>query len=129
MGTKIEEFHLSSNKGNLEILSIALQEDEGCVVVFLAQRAVWRNFEIWECCPILILHTGRILAPIFGRETEGIWTRVLHRSCICICELDVKILNHPNWTSTTHVMVHFPGLPQLRLFLSLCPDFGTSFRC
>ena len=35
------------------------------------------------------------------------------------------ILNHQNWTSTIEVMVHFPGLPQLRLFLSLGPDFGT----
>ena len=24
-------------------------------------------------------------------------------------------------------MVHFPGLPQLRLFICLCPDFGTDF--
>ena len=35
------------------------------------------------------------------------------------------ILNHPNWTCITQVMVHFPGLLQLRLFNGLCPDFGT----
>ena len=86
------------------------------------------EFEIWECRSVLILYTSRILAPVFGWEIEGIWTRVLHRSCSCICELDVRLLNHPNWTSTAHVMVHFPGLPQLRPFLSLCPDFGTGFR-
>ena len=95
--------------------------------MFLPQGAVWPNFEIWECCLILILHTGRTLAPVFDWETEGIWTRVLHRSCSCICELDVKLLNHPNWTSTTHVMVHFPRLPQVRLFLNLCLDLGIVF--
>ena len=35
------------------------------------------------------------------------------------------LLNHPNWTFTTQVMVHFLGLLQLRLFNDLCPDFGT----
>ena len=24
-------------------------------------------------------------------------------------------------------MVNFPGLPQLRFFICLCPDFGTNF--
>ena len=64
----------------------------------------------------------------FGWENEGLWTHVLHRSCSCIYELDVRLLNHSNWTSTTHIMFHFLGLPQLRLLLSLCPDFGTGFR-
>ena len=35
------------------------------------------------------------------------------------------ILNHPNWTSITQVMVHFLGLLQLRLFNGLCLDFWT----
>ena len=26
-------------------------------------------------------------------------------------------------------MVNFPGLPQLRLFISLCPDFEIGCRC
>ena len=53
------------------------------------------------------------------------WTQVLHRNCSCIYELDVRLLNHPNWTSTTQVMVHFPRLQQLRLSLSLGLDFET----
>ena len=56
------------------------------------------------------------------------FTRVLHRSCICIYELDVRLLNHPNRTSTTQVMVNFTGLPQLKLFVCLCPDLGTGFQ-
>ena len=36
------------------------------------------------------------LGLVFGWETEGIWTRVLHRSCGCICELDVRLVNHSN---------------------------------
>ena len=60
-----------------------------------------------------------MLAPVLGQEIEGICTQVLHRNCSCNCELDVRLLNHPNW-----FMVHFSGLPQLRLSLSLGPDFG-----
>ena len=33
------------------------------------------------------------------------------------------ILNHPNRTSITQVMVSFLGLLRLRLFNDLCPDF------
>ena len=29
-------------------------------------------------------------------EIKGIWTHVLHRSCNYNCELDVRLLNHPN---------------------------------
>ena len=46
------------------------------------------------------------LELVFNWEIERICTRVLRRSCICICELDVRLLNHPNWTSTAQVMVH-----------------------
>ena len=48
-----------------------------------------------------------------------------HINCSCICKLDVRLLNYPNWTCTAQVMVHFPRLPQLRLSLNLGPDFGT----
>ena len=44
-----------------------------------------------------------------------------------ICELAVKLLNQPIRTSTSQVMVNFSRLPQLRLFIYLCPDFGTDF--
>ena len=58
--------------------------------------------------------------PVFGAdfrlEKWRIWTSILHENCICIRELDVRLLNHPNWTSITQVMVHFPGLPQATLF-------------
>ena len=52
----------------------------------------------------------------FWLEKEGVWTSVLHGNCICNCELDVRILNYPNWTFIAQVMVHFPGLPQVVLF-------------
>ena len=39
-----------------------------------------------------------------------IWTQVIHRNCSCISELDVRLSNHPNWTTIAQVMVHFiPG--------------------
>ena len=47
------------------------------MIMFLPQGAVRPNFEIWECYPVLILHTGRILASVFGWETERIWIRSL----------------------------------------------------
>ena len=78
-----------------------------------------------EMLLVLILCTCRILALVLGYETKGIWTQILHRNCSCICELDVRLLNHPNWTPKAQVMVHVLGLPQLRLSLSLCPYFGT----
>ena len=54
---------------------------------------------------------------------------MLHRNCSFNCELDVRILNHPNWTSITRVMVHFPGLSQVASFDPIHhPDFGTDFR-
>ena len=99
------------------------------VFFFLPYGAIWPNFGIRECYPVLILHTGRILGQVFGWEIKGLWTHVHHRSCSCISELDVRVLNHPNWTSTAQVIVHIPVLLQLRLFISLCPDFGTSFWC
>ena len=46
------------------------------------------------------------LKLVFSWETKGIWTCVLHRSCSSICELDVRLLNNPNWTSIAQVMVH-----------------------
>ena len=52
----------------------------------------------------------------FRLEKEGIWTSILLGNSSCNCELEVRLLNHPNWTSITQVMVHFPGLPQAALF-------------
>ena len=57
-----------------------------------------------------------------------IWTRIPQENCSYIRELDVRLLNHPNWTSITQVMIYFPGLVQLRLFNGLCPDLGTVRR-
>ena len=38
--------------------------------------------------------------PDFGTDfwlgNGGIWAYVLHRSYSCICELDVRLLNHQN---------------------------------
>ena len=65
---------------------------------------------------------------VFNWETDRIWTRVLHRSCSCIYKLDVRLLNHPNQTSTTQVMVHFPRLPQLRLFICCVQILGLVFE-
>ena len=52
----------------------------------------------------------------FRLEKWRIWTRIFHGNCSCISELDVRLLNHLNWTSITQVMVHFLGLPQAVLF-------------
>ena len=52
----------------------------------------------------------------FRLEKEEIWTSVLHGNCSCNCELGVRFLNHPNWTSIAQVMAHFSGLPQATLF-------------
>ena len=52
----------------------------------------------------------------FRLEKEGIWTSVLHGNCSCNRDLDVRLLNNPNWTSISQVMVHFPGLPLGSLF-------------
>ena len=52
----------------------------------------------------------------FQLEKEGIWTSVLHRNCSCNCEIDVRLLNHPNWISIAQVMVHLPRLPHTTLF-------------
>ena len=79
-------------------------------------------------CPILTLHTVQILGLVFSWETEGFFTRVLHRSCSSIYELHVRLLNHPNRTSTVQVMVNFTRLPQLMLFVCLCPDLGIGFQ-
>ena len=76
---------------------------------------------------MLTLHSAFILGPVFGWETEGIWSCFLHISFIYICDLDVRLLNHPNWTSKTHVRVRFSGLPQLRLFICSCLDFWEWF--
>ena len=99
---------------------------KGCLAVFFCPKGLFGLiFKGLPCVdPILAFNLG----PIFGWEMDGIWARVLHRSCSFICELDVRILNHPNRTFTTQVMVHFPGLPQLRLFICLCPNLGTSFQ-
>ena len=53
-----------------------------------------------------------------------IWTNILQGNYSSILELDVRLLNHPNRTCTTQVMVHLPRLLQLRLFNCLCPNFG-----
>ena len=39
--------------------------------------------------------------------------------------IDVRLLNHPNRTSISQVMVYFLGLLKFRLFNGLFPDFGT----
>ena len=44
------------------------------------------------CLIVYVQNSGLV----FGWETEEIWTRVLHRSCSCNCELDVRPLNRPN---------------------------------
>ena len=77
---------------------------------------------------MLTLHYGFNLGLVFDWEIEGIWTRILHRICSYICKLDGRFLNHPNQTSTPQVMIHFLGLPQLRMFICLCPNLGTCFR-
>ena len=53
----------------------------------------------WDCHSLGNLFVCvHILGLVFGWETKGIWTRVLHRSYSYIDKLDVRILNHPNRT-------------------------------
>ena len=101
----------------VEILSTLVYSTlRGCLAGFLYD------------CPILTLHTVQILGLVFSWETEVFFTRVLHRSCSCIYEIHVRLLNHPNWTSTAQVMVNFTRLPQLMLFVCLCLDLGIGLR-
>ena len=76
---------------------------------------------------MLILHFVFSLGRLFDWEMEGNWVCVLHRSCSCNYELDVRFLNNLNWTFTAQVMVYFPGLPQLRLLICLFQDLGICF--
>ena len=46
-----------------------------------------------------------------------IWTSILQGTCSYILELDVRLLNHPNWTSITQIIVRFPRLLQIRLLM------------
>ena len=41
----------------------------------------------------------------FQLENEGNWASVLLVNCSCNCELKVRLLNYPNWTSIAQVMV------------------------
>ena len=60
-------------------------------------RAVWSNFGTVGNAALFSPYTlPSFLGLVSDWETEGIWTRVLHRSCSCICELDVRLLNHLN---------------------------------
>ena len=61
-------------------------------------------------------HTVHIFGLIFSQEKLGNWTSFLHGNCSYISELDARLLNHPNWTSITRVMVYFLGLPHAALF-------------
>ena len=56
---------------------------------------------------MLTLHYVFNLGLVFNWEIEGIWTHIHHRSCSCICKLDVRLLNHQNQTSTPQVMIRF----------------------
>ena len=71
---------------------------------------------------------GLMKRPDFGTdfrlEKEGILTSVFHGNCSYNCELDVRFLYHPNWTSITRVMVYFLGLPEVACFdPTYYPDF------
>ena len=61
-----------------------------------------------------------IRCPFFGADFRlekcRIWTCILQGNCSSIFEIEVRLLNHPNWTSISHVMVRFLGLPQAALF-------------
>ena len=48
----------------------------------------------------------QVLGLIFGGEKEVIWTSVLDDNCSRSCEIEVKLLNCPNWTSIAQVVVH-----------------------
>ena len=64
----------------------------------------------------MTLHSALSLGLIFSWEKWGNWTSVPNGNCSYISELDVRLLNHPNWISITQVMVRFSGLSQAALF-------------
>ena len=85
------------------------------------------RFFIWVELPV-----QRRLCPIFVRNVESPDIHECFRGLtgsqrtpVFGASHDVRLLNHPNRTSITQVMVRFPGLLQLRLFNGLCPNFGT----
>ena len=64
-------------------------------------------------CLVLTLYIVQILRMIFCWEKEEIWTSVLHGNGSYIIELDVRLFNHLNWTSTAQVIVHF--IPEIAI--------------
>ena len=64
----------------------------------------------------MTLHYALSLGLIFNKKKWGNWTSFLYGNFIFIREIDVRLLNHSNWTSIAQVMVNFLGLPQIALF-------------
>ena len=93
------------------------------MVVSLPYGVVWLNFEIWEYCPILILHTDWILGLIFIWETEGLRTRVLYVKRRCISELDVAF-ESPKSNLYSPSYGPFPWTATVGLFICYVWIFG-----
>ena len=79
--------------------------------IFIENFIVSPSILVLTCDVKMTPHTVQILGLIFSQEKWGNWTSILHGNFSCISELDVRLLNHQNWTSITQVKVHFLGLP------------------
>ena len=79
----------------------------GCLAVFSALRSclgqILRLLGMLSCFDPT--HCSKFRTS-FWLGNEGIWAHV-HKRCSCNCELDVRLLNHQNWTSIAQVMVNF----------------------
>ena len=89
----------------------------GCLAVFFALRGcLGRILGLLGMLPCFDpIHCPKFRTG-FWLGNKGNLDFVLHRSCTCNCDLDVRLLNHQNWISIAQVMVHFiPGIVTVRL--------------
>ena len=84
--------------------------------IFTENLIIAPSVLVLTCDVKMTLHTVQILGLTFSHEIWENWISVLHGNCIYISKIDVRLVNYPNWTSITRVMVHFSGLPQVALF-------------
>ena len=64
--------------------------------IFTENFIVAPSVLVLTCDVKMTPHTVQILGLTFSQEKWENWTSVLNRNCICISELNVRLLNHPN---------------------------------
>ena len=66
--------------------------------IFTENLIVAPSVLVLTCDVKMTPHIVQSLGLIFSREKWGNWTSIPHGNCSCISELDVRLLNHPNFT-------------------------------